>query len=219
MIAPKEVGSALARSSVLGRLEEAARLALVAAGSQIDLSAGGILVQAGDAGDAAFVLIEGELEVRRQSPDGREVRITALKPGAVVGEMAVLDGAPRSADVVASRRSTLWRIPRAALLSLLENDAKAAVALLEELSRRLRLADKELENARLLDLGGRLARLLLQEQTSRGVIPMTQTEMARRLGHSREKVNRKLAAWSSAGWVAVTREGVRILDPGRLGAP
>lgn len=203
-------------SSVLGRLDEPALLKLVQAGSRLLLPAGSRLVQAGDAGDAAFVLLEGELEVRRQARDGREIRITALKPGAVVGEMAVIDGAPRSADVFALRRSELWRIPRGALLTLLAEDAGAALVMLAELSRRLRLADRDLEDARLLDLGGRLARLLLNERSPRNLVSLTQVEMARRLGHSREKVNRKLAAWSRAGWITVTREGVRVLDAGRL---
>ena len=212
-----QVAMALERSPVLGRLDEPSRLALARAGRGLQLAAGALLFRAGDVGDAAFVLLEGELEVRRPLRDGRDVRISSLQAGAVVGEMAVIDGASRSADVLAMRRSELWRVPRAALLSLLEQDAKVSLSLLAELSRRLRQADLELEQARVLDLGARLARLLLSEQSPRHLVAMSQTEMARRLGHSREKVNRKLASWTSAGWVAVTREGVRILDAGSLG--
>lgn len=216
MSTAEQIAATLAPSAVLGRLDPQARLALVRAGTPVELEIGQILFQTGDTGDAAFIILEGELEVRRQALDGRELRISALKSGSVVGEMAVLDGAVRSADVVASRRSSLWRIPRAALLQLVERDSKAALGLLAELSRRLREADAELEAARLLDLGGRLARLLLKEQSSRGLVPLSQTELARRLGHSREKVNRKLAQWSRAGLIEITREGVRVLDPASL---
>jgi CRP/FNR family transcriptional regulator, cyclic AMP receptor protein len=212
----EQIAATLAASLVLGRLDHEARLTLARGGRPLELDAGQMLFEAGAPGDAAFVVLEGELEVRRQTLDGRELRISALQAGAVVGEMAVLDGAPRSADVIAVRRSRLWRIPRAALLRLIERDSEAALGLLAELSRRLRAADAELEAARLLDLGGRLARLLLSERSPRQLVALTQTEMARRLGHSREKVNRKLASWAKSGWVEVTREGVRILDPDAL---
>ena len=69
-----------------------------------------------------------------------------------------------------------------------------------------------------LDLGGRLARLLLAEQNTRGVISLTQTEMARRVGVSREKVNRKLSDWMREGWVEKTRAGVRVILTDRLNA-
>lgn len=212
----ERIAAALADNSLLGRLDENAQRMLTAAGGPVELPPGSSLFRTGDPGDAAFVILEGELEVRRHSADGREVRIVALSAGAVVGEMAVFDGSPRSADVLATRRCRLWRIPRAALLRLLEQSPQAALTLLAELSRRIRQSNSDLEEARLLDLGGRLARLLLNEQSSRGVVALTQTEMARRLGYSREKVNRKLAAWTQAGWIELGRQGVRVLEPQRL---
>jgi CRP-like cAMP-binding protein len=208
--------AALAQSPVLGVLDPAAQARLAASGGPVELAAGALLFQAGDAGDAAFVVLSGELEVRTQGLDGRELRIGALKSGAVVGEMAVVDGAPRSADVCATRKSRLWRVPRAALIAALEADPKTALALMAELSRRLRAANAALEASRMLDLGGRLALLLLAEQPARGAIALTQTEMARRLGFSREKVNRKLHDWAGRGWIELLASGVRIVDPDRL---
>ncbi len=210
------VAVALAASTVFGLLSDRARERLAGAGGAYALEPGEVLCHAGDPGEAMFIVLEGEVEVRATSSGGRDVRFVALGAGAIVGEMAVLDGGPRSAEVAAIRRTRLWRIGRAALLEALENEPKAAVALVAELSRRLRGANDALEANRLLDLGGRLARLLLEERNARGVVALTQTEMARRLGASREKANRKLHAWAKAGWVELLPIGVRLVQPERI---
>lgn len=211
-----QVCAALRASDVLGRLSPEGAAALARAGSPLELPAGRLLCQAGDPGDAVYVVLEGEIEVRTASRGGREVRFVALGKGALVGEMAVLDGGPRSTDMAATRRCRLWRIPRSALLARLEAEPAAAVGLLVELVGRLRRTNAALEAQTTLDLGGRLARLLLAEQNARGLVAISQTELARRIGASREKVNRKLKEWSAAGEVAVTTAGVRVVAPDRL---
>lgn len=213
-----QVCAALRTSEVLGRLSPEGAAALARAGSPVELPAGRLLCQAGDPGDAVYVVLEGEIEVRTASRGGREVRFVALGKGALVGEMAVLDGGPRSTDMAATRRCKLWRIPRSALLARLEAEPAAAVGLLVELVGRLRRTNAALEAQTTLDLGGRLARLLLAEQSAKGLVAISQTELARRIGASREKVNRKLKEWSAEGHVAVTTAGVRVIAPDRLAA-
>jgi CRP-like cAMP-binding protein len=213
-----EIDAAIRASSVLHLLPERSRARLAAAGSAIELKAGTVLFQAGDPGDAAYVVLSGEIEVRQVSAGGRDLRHTALGPGALVGEMAALDGGARSTDVVAARRTRLWRIPARALLEVLEADPPTAVALMAEFSRRLRVANAELQAATSLDLAGRVARLLVTERGPKDLVVLTQTEMARRIGASREKVNRKLHAWAAEGWVEVEPAGVRLLDLPRLKA-
>ncbi len=212
----EQVRGALAASEVLKHISAEAAATLARRGGAVALAAGATLAHEGDPGDAVFVVLDGEVEIRSTTAGGREIRLTALGRGAVVGEMAVLDGGPRSADMVATRKTRLWRIPRAALLEVLEAEPKAAVALVAELSRRLRATNADLEARTTLDLGGRLARLLLAEQSARGLIALTQTEMARRVGVSREKVNRKLRDWMNEGWVERTPSGVRVLSTERL---
>jgi CRP/FNR family transcriptional regulator, cyclic AMP receptor protein len=114
--------------------------------------------------------------------------------------------------MAAARRSRLWRIPRAPLVAALAAEPGAAVALVAELARRLRAANTALEASRVLDLGGRLAQFLLASAGAHALVPLTQTEIARRLGVSREKVNRKLNAWARSGWVALGQAGVRVLE-------
>ena len=204
--------SAMEASAILGLLPAAARRRLAGAGSALMLERGALLCQRGDPGDAVFVVLEGEIEIRTSSADGREVRYAAFGPAAVIGEVAALDGGRRSTDMIAARRARVFRIPREPLIAALRDEPAAAVALIAELAVRLRAANEALEAMRTLDLGGRLAQLLLGITAERPLAPLTQTELARRLSASREKVNRKLHAWADAGWVALAASGVRILD-------
>lgn len=208
----RQVAAALQAGGILGALSDDACDRLAQAGRPVDLPTGAVLSQAGDPGDAMFIVLEGELEVRTFSPGGREVRLVALGPGAVAGEMAALDGGLRSADMVASRKTRLWRIPRQALLEMLHSAPEVALALLSELSARLRRTNSDLEIRATEDLGGRLARLLARDQGPRGLVALSQSELARRLGASREKVNRKLQGWVADGVVEVTPAGIRILS-------
>jgi len=210
--------ASLARSPVLAPLSAAGLQRLAASGGWVALEPGELLFLEGDPGDSVFVVVEGEVEVRNSTPGGRDVRLVAMGPGYLVGEMAALDGGPRSADIAATRRSRLWRIPRPALLSALETEPKAAVALVVELSARLRATDAAISDKTVLDLAGRLARLLLAERSPSGLVVLTQTEIGRRLGLSREKINRKLHEWGREGWVEVAAAGVRVLVPDRLEA-
>jgi CRP-like cAMP-binding protein len=212
------VAQAMASSVVFRSLSEGARARLAGQGGSQLVARDAMLCRAGEPGESVYVVLEGEIEVRLSSADGRDVRIVSLTAGDLLGEMAALDGGPRSADMVALRTTRLWRIPREALLAALESEPKAALALIAELSRRIRGTNEALEASALLDLGGRVARLLLQERNARDLVAMTQTEMARRLGASREKVNRKLHEFADQGWVRILPSGLHLLHVQRLEA-
>ncbi len=210
--------AALARSTVFRGLSNEGRARLAGAGLIMALEAGGQLCVKGEVGDALFVVIEGEIEVRATSEGGRDVRIAALGAGSVIGDMSVLDGGPRSADMGAIRRSRLLKIGRDAVLDTLKAEPAVLIDLVAEMSRRLRATDAKLEDEALLDLGGKLARLLLHESGAGDRVTLTQTEIARRIGASREKVNRKLHEWSEEGWVKIDRSGTKIVQRGELKA-
>jgi CRP-like cAMP-binding protein len=132
--------------------------------------------------------------------------------------MAVLDGGVRSADICAIRRSRFLRIHRDQALAALESEPQALLKLIAELSRRLRHADAAIEDAHTLDLGGRLALRLIEEAGDGASVTLTQTELARRIGASREKVNRKLHEWVDEGWISMGRAGIKIVSRDRLTA-
>lgn len=218
VIDPRNVEAALAKAELLAAISDAGRARLVKAGVSVTVEPDALLFARGDKGDALYVLLEGEVEVRVSNEAGRDVRIAALKPHALIGEMAVLDGGARSADVAAIRRSRLLRISRDQAVAALESEPRALLKLIAEMSRRLRAADAALEDSQLLDLGGRLAQRLLEEAGDNALVTLTQTELARRIGASREKVNRKLREWADEGWIATSRSGIRLLKRTELAA-
>ncbi len=212
------VEAALAKAELMAALSDATRARLAKQGVPCTVEPGKLLFAKGDRGDALYVLLEGEVEVRTSTEAGKDVRLASLMPPAVIGEMAVLDGGTRSADIAAIRKSRFLRIGRDQALAALESEPKALLKLVSEMSRRLRHADAALEDAHTLDLGGRLALRLLEEAGDSVSVTLTQTELARRIGASREKVNRKLHEWCDEGWISMGRSGIKLLARDQLKA-
>jgi CRP-like cAMP-binding protein len=205
--------AALGRNAFLRALSEDARNALVARGTIVSLESGERLFAKNDAGDALFVVLAGELEVGVATAGGREVHFASVGTGDVLGEIASLDGGGRSADVTAHTRCRLLRIGREPLIEALEGEPRASLALAIEMARRLRATDAAMESAVLYDLGAKLAKLVLEESGGGAKrVTMSQGEMARHIGVSREKVNRKLADWRMEGAVEIGKSGLRVLD-------
>jgi len=211
--------AALAQSRLFRALSAEARQTLAERGVDARLAPEERLFAKGDIGDALYVVLEGEVEVGVTTSGGKQVRFAALGPGQVVGDMAVIDGGPRSADATALRKTRLLRISREALLEALQQEPPAMLALAGELVARLRAADATIESAVLHDLGAKLARLLLDESGAGArAVQLTQVEMARRISVSREKLNRKLAALRDEGLIEMGRAGVRVSDVAGLEA-
>jgi CRP-like cAMP-binding protein len=206
-----KVGDILARNGVFSVLSPARRKLLADSGSAVQLSRGDVLFRRGDPSDAAFAIIVGEVEVTVDGLDGRSVFLARLGTGTVTGEMGILDGSPRSADAIATRKTELWRIDRKMVTDALMAEPGAALALLAVLARRIRDTDALVERTSSMDLGKRLARLLLDESTH-GRIIYNQSDMAHLIGASREAVNRKLARWRKAKWIELTHTGLHVLD-------
>jgi CRP-like cAMP-binding protein len=212
------VEAALAKAELMAALSEATLKRLAKQGQPCTVDSGKLLFAKGDKGDALYVLLEGEVEVRVSTEAGKDVRMASLKPPALIGEMAVLDGGTRSADICAIRKSRFLRIHRDQAIAALESEPKALLKLIAEMSRRLRHADSALEDAHTLDLGGRLALRLIEEAGDSTSVTLTQTELARRIGASREKVNRKLHEWGDEGWISMGRAGIKLIARDKLKA-
>lgn len=203
----------LGRNPVFGALSLDMRRSLAGSGTMIRLTHGTRLFSAGDPGDAAYLVLSGELEVSLSRADGRDTWLARLRPGAVTGELAVLDGGHRSADVTATRTSQLLRLGRESMTAALNAEPQAALRLLALLVERLRSVNGLVEAASLLDVGARLARLLLagERRDTR-----SQSELARVISATRESVNRKLSAWRASGWVDIDASGIEVRDHAAL---
>src|SRR5688572_32495367 len=122
---------------------------------------GSVILFEDDPGDALYVVASGQVKVVLIGEDGREVILSVLGAGSFFGEMALLDDEPRSAHVFAMEESVLLSLRREDFRAQLARSPELGIALLRELSRRLRRADDTITSLMLLDVNGRVAHLLL----------------------------------------------------------
>jgi CRP/FNR family cyclic AMP-dependent transcriptional regulator len=173
-----------------------------------------------DPGDALYIVLQGEVKVVLVGEDGREVILTILGAGEFFGEMALIDDQPRSAHVIATTDATLLVLRRDDFHRCLEESPRIALGLLRELSRRLRHADDTIGGLVLLEVNGRVARLLLELAGEHGGtdIPRTVTQhtIAQMVGSSRETVSRTLREFQDQRLIGMTKDRIQLLDRPRL---
>jgi len=200
---------ALSRNIVFGALSPDALARLAASATPVRLERGVRLFQAGEPSDAAYLLVTGVLEVVTVQPDGQEVVLAELDQGSVIGEITILDGGARSADIVAARTSHLLRLGREKVLTALQEEPQAALRLATVLATRLRNTNSLAIEAATADVGVRLARVLLREGEPN---TRNQSDLARLVSSTRETVNRRLAQWRAAGLIRCDRRGIWTSD-------
>lgn len=171
---------------------------------------GEFIVRAGEATDSLFILVSGNAKVTNCDEEGREIILAILGPGEFFGEMGLIDGSPRSASVVAQQTCELLVMTRADFHRCMQNNFQVALKLMRILVQRLREADRKIESLALLDVYGRVARLLLEMsvvENGRRVVTrkVSKQDMARMIGASREMVSKVMRDLENSGYV--TYEG------------
>ncbi len=177
---------------------------------------GTILIHEGDAGDALFILLSGQVKVFCTDPNDKEITFGVFGPGDYVGEMA-LDGGPRSASVITQQPTLTSVVKRATLLAFIAEHPEFALELLSKVIRRLRLATRDARNLAFIDVYGRLTSCLhelapqqpdgVQRRTER----ITHQELASRVGCSREMVSRILKDLESGGYIRVVDKRITLV--------
>lgn len=180
----------------------------------------------GDPGDALFIVASGTVKVVLPSDEGAEPAIVAvLGPGEFFGELAILDGAPHSATIVAIEPTETLVLHRDAFLALIDSEPDLRRALLASLATEIRRLTGHVEDLHFLDLPGRLASRILRlsvecEPDPDGAIriswPYTQSELAGMIGGSRQSVNRLLADLADEGLVRIEHDVLVVTDRERL---
>ena len=177
---------------------------------------GSVILFEHDPGDSLFVVREGRVKVVLIGEDGREVILGVLGVSDHFGELALIDDRPRSAHVIAMEDSHLLVLRRDDFRRRVESSPAVAWSLLSELSRRLRRADEKIGGLVLLDVPGRIARLLLDmaEESGTDLIekPLTHQTIAQMIGASRETVSRAMKDFQDAGWITVERRKIGLAN-------
>ena len=177
---------------------------------------GTFIVRAGDSTDSLYILLSGRAKVTNFDEEGREIILAWLGSGEFFGEMGLVDGSPRSASVMAMEPCELLNISSDAFTRCMQDNFEVAQKLMQILVRRLREADRKIESLALLDVYGRVARLLLElsvDENGKKVVKkkMSKQDMARMIGASREMVSKVMRDLELSGYIVCEGDTVTIM--------
>jgi CRP/FNR family cyclic AMP-dependent transcriptional regulator len=174
-----------------------------------------VIINEGDNSNSLFVLLSGRVKIYSSDVSGREIIYDDHGPGEYVGEMA-LDGQPRSASVMTLEPTVCSVLNREAVRTAITTNADIAIQMISTLIGRARVATASVRNLALLDVYGRVARLLLdmaEEKDGKLVIParLTQQDIGDRVGASRDMVSRIFKDLVAGGYIQIQHKIITIL--------
>ena len=225
-MSPDQIKAVLKGRSVLAALPDAALDELLRRARPVRHAKGAAIYQRGDPGDSLMVILSGRVKIANVTTDAREVALNFLGEGDLAGEMATLDGKPRSADAIALEPTEALVIWRRDLLPVLEGHPKAMLGIIEVLAGKVRAMSAAVEHTG-LQMSARAANALLRlaEQHGRKVadgtlidLKLSQRDLGSYAGLSRENMNRQLADLREQGLIRVDGAAIVILDSEGLAA-
>jgi len=178
----------------------------------------------GDPGTGLMGVLAGTVKVSVASADGKDIVLNLFHEGEVFGEIALLDGRPRTADATAMSDCELVVIERRDFVPFLSDHPDVMLKFIEILCSRLRRTSEQVQDITFLNLPTRLAKTLLQltavedGSAARRKAAVTQREISQMIGISRESTNKQLRAWAKRGWIRLERGGVNVVAPDKLAA-
>lgn len=217
--------AALAEHILFSRLNTAEREQLLALGTERRFDDGQMIFQRGDAGVSMMLVLRGQIKISIVSDEGKELIFSIVAPGECFGEIALLDGQPRSADATAIGECVLFIVLRQDFIPFLERHPQVATGLLAVLCGRLRTTSDFIERLAFHDTPARLARLLVKLAASDGTTTpagvriahkLSQQDIGNSIATSRESVNKQLQLWRREGLLTVDQGYITLLQPAVL---
>ena len=183
---------------------------------------GSYVMRAGEETDALYIILAGRAKVLIPDDDGNEVILSMIGPNEFFGEMGLLDDQPRSASVETLEPCEMLRITRGAFLNCLKDNFDACLVVIRNLVKRLREADRKIESLALIDVYGRVARLLIEMAKpvdGQWIIEKAppKQEIARMIGASREMVSRVVKDLHDKGVIRAEKRKIFVLDRTSMG--
>jgi CRP/FNR family cyclic AMP-dependent transcriptional regulator len=205
------------RDSLFRGLPKATLERIAALGRRRVYEEGAVIFMRGDPGNSLCGVVTGRVRISASRPGGKELFLNIMGPGESFGEIALLDGMPRTATATAMARTELTIIRRNQFLSLLRTEPQLAAHLIQLLCKRVRWTAQLMEDSALLSLPARIAKRLLSLASLQGreapggiKLAISQDELAQFLGVSRQIVNQHLQAWKARGWVQSGRGSITL---------
>ena len=176
-----------------------------------------LIMAAGDATESLYVVISGRLKVMMGDAEGKEVILSLIGPGEFFGEMGLIDDSPRSASVVAIEPCELLSLSRRDFKKCMAENFEMAMAVMKGLVRRLREADRKIGSLALLDVYGRVARLLIdmsENVNGQKVVTrrLPKQDIAKMIGASREMVSRVMKDLQMGGYIEMRGSTIVVRD-------
>ncbi len=205
----------------MARLSQADRAELTERGRRRQYPTGASLFLEGESCSTVVVVVSGRVKAFSLTEHGEEILLAVRGPGALLGELSAVDGAPRSASVAALEPVVALVVPIAAFLNFLRSHGDAAIALLQLVTARLRDSDRKRVEGAAYDIPARVARRLVEladrfgEPDPQGVriaVALTQDELAGWVGASREAVAKALRVLRDRGLVVTGRRTMTVVD-------
>ena len=218
---PTAARRALDRLPLLAGVPEGARARLAAAARPVRYREGESVFRRGEPGvEGMLLVLDGVVRVHVATAGGRELTLSLAGPGEPVGEIALIDGGPRSADATALTPASGLMIRHADAVAVIEGDVAVACALLRTLAGKLRRTTEQVEAVGLRALPQRLAAALVRLAAAdpAGLVRLPQGQIATLVAETRPKVNAALAELRTRGLVEQARAGLRVPDPQALRA-
>jgi CRP/FNR family cyclic AMP-dependent transcriptional regulator len=181
-----------------------------------------LIVRAGDETDALYIILSGRVKVLMQDDEGHEVILSIMGSHEFFGEMGLLDDQPRSANVETLEPCEMLRLSKAGFVTCMKDNFDLAMRIIRNLVKRLRDADRKIESLALIDVYGRVARLLIdlaEEIDGKWVVQHAppKQEIARMIGASREMVSRVVKDLQEKGLIRAERRKILLLDRQTMG--
>jgi CRP/FNR family cyclic AMP-dependent transcriptional regulator len=222
MVETEPVVAALSRCLLFAGLDERGLSNLAREMRARRFRRGEVLFHQGDPGDALFVVTSGAVKIGLPSEEGDEAIIATVRPGEFFGELALLDGAPRSATATALEATETLVLPRPRFRELIASEPALRDALLAALTAELRRLTTHVQELHFLDITGRLAARLSRLGQTHGAPgdggtvrldgPLTQSDLAAMIGATRQSVNKLLGLFVDDGLLRLERDAIIILD-------
>ena len=206
---------------LFGELEEAEQVEIWTHVITRSYKKSNIILLEEDPGDSLFIIKEGKVKITRLSEGGKEVILSILGEGEFFGEMSLLDGESRSANVIALSDCEVFVLKRDKFLDILKSSPQIAITLLEELAHRIRMSDQQIEYLSLADAENKVAMTILRIAEESGTFKMGQVsieelpmqqDMANMSGTSRETISRMLSDFTEKGYIERKGKKLIILD-------